>query len=122
MALGVAKFSRDNFGQGFGFDRLGDALFSEIDEVAGIHSHQNVGRRACALAQNALRKTVLQEYGVDLDAARGGEGVQQRLDQARFAGGVDVELRGAGRSGRKGNRAGKQGKSGKFRHVLSPLR
>ncbi|MNV08135.1 hypothetical protein D3C71_985950 [compost metagenome] len=120
MALGVAKFSRDGLRESLGFNCLGDALFSEINEVARIHRHQNVGRRACAFAQNALRKTVLQEHGVDLDAARSGEGFQQGLDQARFAGSVDVEFSSAGRSGRKGNRAGKQGKSRKFRHVLSP--
>ncbi|MNE90825.1 hypothetical protein D3C80_1883730 [compost metagenome] len=44
VALGVAKFRRNSLVQGFGFNRLGNTLFREIDEIAGIHRHQNVGR------------------------------------------------------------------------------
>src|SRR5690606_20293544 len=39
---------------------------------------------------------VAHEYGVDLDAGRGGEGIEQRLDQARLAGGVEIDLAGGG--------------------------
>src|SRR5690606_5281717 len=63
---------------------------------------------ALAFGRQALEQAVLQQDGVDPDAGGGGEGVQQRLDQAGLAGGVQVHFAGGrdGRGGRGVRRAG----------------
>ena len=99
----VAQVFRDGGGQDLGFDRLGQAPFHQIDEVAGVHRHQHVGGRAFAFRGKALDQAVLQEDRVDLDAGVFGEGLQKRLDQSRFARGVKVQfLGGSTRAGEDG--------------------
>lgn len=73
-------------------DALRKALLDKIDENAGIDSHQNICRRLVTFRDDALGDPVLQEDGVDRDPGRLREGIDQRLDQPRFAGGIEVEL------------------------------
>ena len=88
-----------------GLDRLGHALVDEIDEVADIDGHQHVGRRVGAFGGDPLRQAVLDEDGVDRDAGLLGEDVDQRLDQAGLAGGVEVDLAAAGAAAGKARAA-----------------
>jgi len=74
--------------------RLREPAVDEVEQVADVDRHQHVGRRLRAFRLHTLEQAVLHEYRVDLDAALLRERVDQRLDQLRFAGGVQAHFLG----------------------------
>ncbi|KIU01669.1 hypothetical protein QU38_00440, partial [Staphylococcus aureus] len=72
------------------------AAVDDVDEVADVDGHEHVGLGPLALGGDALGEALLHEDRVDGDAGLGGEGVEERPDQARLAGGVEVDLGGRG--------------------------
>ena len=95
VALRVTQLRGNGGFECSGAQRLGHAAVDQIDQIAEIHHHQHVGRRAATLGGNTFGQTVPHEHGIDLDARRCSETVEQRLDQARLTRGVEVHFRGA---------------------------
>ncbi len=81
---------------------LREPAVDEIEQIADVDRHQHVGGRARAFGLHALEQAVLDEHRVDGDAALLRERVDERLDQLRLAGRVQVDFVGRVRGGRDG--------------------
>lgn len=92
MVVGATQMRRDGIVDRFGLHGLSYATLHQIQQGSHVHRHQHISRRACAFGLNALQQTVFDEHGIDLDATLLGKRVQQRLNQARFARGVQSYL------------------------------
>ena len=90
--IGAAQIGGHGGLQHIGLDGLGDIPIHQINEIADVDGHQHIGRGTLPLGGDALGHAILEEDGVDLDAARLGEGLQQGLDEAGLAGGVEADL------------------------------
>src|SRR5690554_3353086 len=90
LIVGATQMLGNGLAQYGGIDRLGDAGFHQIEQIADVDGHQDIGRRLVALGLHTLDQAVLHEYGVDLDAGVFGEFVEQRLDQTWLACGIQA--------------------------------
>ena len=115
VALRAAQVGRDRLLQRGRLHRLGDAALDQVEQVAHVHRHQHVGRRAGTFGAHPLQQAVLHEHGVDLHPALRAEGGQQRLHQRRLPRGVERDRFGgecrSGRGGCQGNGAEAQGRA-----------
>ncbi len=117
-ALGIAEVRRNHRVEHRRLDRLGDAGVDQVDEVAEVDGHQHVGGGVVAFGGDPFRQAGIDENGVDFDAALRREGVEEGLDQARLARGVEIDLAGGERRGRKQRQdgEGKEAPNGHERH------
>ena len=88
----VAKRRRYGCLQNRGADRLSEVAVDQLDQVADIDRHDHVGVAAGAFRRDALGQALLDKDGVHRHAALGGVGVEERPDQARLAGRIEVHL------------------------------
>ncbi|MNI27833.1 hypothetical protein D3C73_815890 [compost metagenome] len=110
LAVGAAQVGGDHRFQGLRLDRLRHAAVNQVQQVADVYGHEHVGGRLGAFGLDALQQAVLDEHGVDLDAAFFREGVQQRLDQLGFPSGVQADFFGGiGRDGEGGGACQREG-------------
>ena len=92
VAVRVAEVRRHGLFERCRVDGLRHALIDEVDEVADIDGHQDVGRRIGAFCCNSFRQALLDKDGIHGDAGFGGKGLEQRLDQSGLSRGVDVDV------------------------------
>jgi hypothetical protein len=79
VALGIAVLRRNELVEHVGLDRLGDAGPNGLLDPGDIDGEQDVCRTVRALGLDALLGAGARRDDVDLDAARLGESVEQRL-------------------------------------------
>ena len=111
MSARIAQALGDRLLEHRRFHRLRETAVDEVDQVAVVDGHDQVGRRVLALRLDALGDAALDEDGIDGDPRLGGERVEERLDQAWLARRVDVDLAGLGERrraayGKRGNGIG----------------
>ena len=92
MTLGIAELRRHHLVERLRLDRLRDAGLHRVFEAADVDRQQHVGGAVGTFGLDALLEAGACRDDVDLDAGVLGEGFEQRLDQLRFAIGVDVDL------------------------------
>ena len=75
-----------------GHDRLRHAEVDRMCQRGNIHRQQKISRAALAFGLNALGEAGFGEHDIDLHAGFSREFIEQRLDQPRFAMGVEVDF------------------------------